>query len=118
MLDAAVWAGLTLPAVLTRIENGTWPGLASFYTRYRHPRTRRKALLADWAKALAYVTAQQARKPTQSLVRNSPTSGPPSHGGAPPNSDQDQQQRARVACPCILLDPSLDPSVLGSFCLD
>ena len=89
-----MWAGLTLPAVLARIENGTWPGLASFYTRYRHPRTRRKALLADWAKALAYVTAQQARKPTQSLVRNSPTSEPPSHGGAPPDFDQDQQ-RAR-----------------------
>ena len=94
VLDAAVWAGLTLPAVLARIENGTWPGLAAFYTRYRHPRTRRKALLADWPKALAYVTAQQAKKPTQSLVRNSPTSEPPSHGGAPPNSDQDQQ-RAR-----------------------
>ena len=89
-----MWAGLTLPAVLARIENGTWPGLASFYTRYRHPRTRRKALLADWAKALAYVTAQQARNPTQSLVRNSPTSEPPSHGGAPPHFDQDQQ-RAR-----------------------
>jgi hypothetical protein len=94
VLDAAVWAGLTLPAVLARIENGTWPGLASFYTRYRHPKTRRKALLADWTKALAYVTAQQARKPTQSLVRNSPTSEPPSHGGAPPDFDQDQQ-RAR-----------------------
>ena len=86
MLTAAVWAGLTLPAVLARIENGTWPGLASFYTRYRNPRTRRNALLADWHKALAYVTAQQARKPTQSLVRNSPTSEPPSHGGAPPTS--------------------------------
>jgi DNA-binding transcriptional ArsR family regulator len=94
VLTAAVWAGLTLPAVLARIGNGTWPGLASFYTRYRHPKTRRKALLADWAKALAYVTAQQVRNPTQSLVRNSPTSEPPSHGGAPSDSDQDQQ-RAR-----------------------
>ena len=65
VLDAAVWAGLTLPAVLARIENGTWPGLAAFYTRYRHPKTRRKALLADWRKALAYVTAQQAKKPTR-----------------------------------------------------
>ena len=89
---AAVWAGLTLPAVLARIENGTWPGLASFYTRYRNPGTRRKALLADWAKAVGYVAAQQARKPTQSLVRNSPTSEPPSHGGAPPTSDHDQQR--------------------------
>ena len=92
VLDAAVWAGLTLPAVLARIENGTWPGLAAFYTRYRHPKTRRKALLADWAKAVAYVSAQQARKTTQRLVRNSPTSEPPSHGGAPSVSNQDQQR--------------------------
>jgi hypothetical protein len=92
VLDAAVWAGLTLPAVLARIENGTWPGLSSFYTRYRHPRTRRTAILADWSKAIAYVTAQQAKKPRQTLVRNSPTSGPPSHGGVPIPIDQDQQR--------------------------
>lgn len=81
VLDAAVWAGLTLPAVLSRIENGTWPGLSAFYTRYRRPGTRRTAILADWSKAIAYVTAQQAKTPTQRLVRNSPTSGPSSHGG-------------------------------------
>jgi hypothetical protein len=92
VLTAAVWAGLTLPAVLARIENGTWPGLAAFYTRYLHPKTRRKALLADWSKATSYVTAQQVRNPTQGLVRNSPTSEPPPHGGAPSNSDQDQQR--------------------------
>jgi hypothetical protein len=97
VLDAAVWAGLTLPQVLGRIENGVWPGLAAFYTRYRHPKTRRKALLADWRKALAYVTAQQAKNPGQSLVRNSPTSGPPSHGGAPTITDQDQQRMRGTA---------------------
>jgi hypothetical protein len=80
-LDAVV-AGLTLKYNSGAV--GTWPGLASFYTRYRHPKTRRKALLADWSKAIAYVTAQQARKPAQSLVRNSPTSEPPSHGGHRP----------------------------------
>ena len=36
VLAAAVSAGLTLPQVLTRIDTGVWPGLASFYTRYRH----------------------------------------------------------------------------------
>jgi hypothetical protein len=92
VLDAAVWAGLTLPAVLARIENGTWPGLSAFYTRYRHPRTRRTAILADWRKAIAYVTAQRSRKSTQTLVRKSPTSGPPSHGGAPTIIDQDQHR--------------------------
>jgi hypothetical protein len=92
VLDAAVWAGLTLPAVLARIENGTWPGLSAFYTRYRRPGTRRTAILADWRKALAYVTDQQAKNPTQTLVRKSPTSEPPSHGGAPMTIDQDQQR--------------------------
>jgi len=38
VLDAAVWAGMDLPAVLARVENGTWPGLAAFCTRYRHPK--------------------------------------------------------------------------------
>ena len=28
-------------AVLARIENGNWPGLSAFYTRYRRPGTRR-----------------------------------------------------------------------------
>jgi len=92
VIDAAVWAGMELPAVLARVQNGTWPGLAAFYTRYRHPKTRRKALLGDWSKAVAYVTAQQAKKPTNTLVRNSPTSEPLSHGGAPPVTDQDQQR--------------------------
>lgn len=92
VLDAAVWAGLTLPAVLTRIENGTWPGLAALYARYRRPGTRRKAILADWRKALTFVTTQQSKKPTQDLVHNSPTSEPPSHGGAPTITDQDQQR--------------------------
>src|SRR4029079_5671906 len=64
----------------------------AFYTRYRNPKTRRTALLADWRKALAYVTAQQAKKTTQVLVRNSPTSEPPSHGGAPHTINQDQQR--------------------------
>ena len=92
VLDAAVWAGLTLPAVLARIENGTWPGLSAFYTRYRRPGTRRQAILADWRKAVSYVTAQQAKKPTQHLVHNSPTSEPPSHGGVPTITYQDQRR--------------------------
>ncbi len=96
VLDAAVWAGLTLPAVLSRLEGGTWPGLAAFYTRYRRPGTRSKAILADWRKAVAYVTAQQAKKPTASLVRKSPTSGPPSHGGHPPPTDEDHHDQRRM----------------------
>jgi len=86
VLDAAVWAGLTLPAVLARIETGSWPGLASFYTRYRHPRTRRKALLADWTKATAYVTAQQARNPRIALCIIPPQASHHHTEGHHPNS--------------------------------
>ena len=92
VLDAAVWAGLTLPAVLARIANGTWPGLTAFDTRYRHPNTRRRAVLADWRKAVSYVSAQQAKTPGDGFVRKSPTSQPPSHGGHPASLIQDQQR--------------------------
>jgi len=91
VLAAAVSAGLTLPQVLARIDTGVWPGLASFYTRYRHARTRRKALLADWRNAVAFIAARPEKNPTPSLVRKSPTSEPPTHGGAPEASNQDQQ---------------------------
>ena len=70
------------------------------------PEPAAKRILADWRKALAYVTAQQAKKPTQSLVRNSPTSEPPSHGGAPPIIDQDQQRTAGNAGR-VPMDPHL-----------
>jgi hypothetical protein len=91
VLASAVSAGLSLPQVLTRLETGVWPGLASFYTRYRHRSTRRKALLADWRKAVAFIAARPVKNPTPTLVRKSPTSQPPSHGGAPKESGHDQQ---------------------------
>jgi len=91
VLASAVSAGLSLPQVLARIDTGVWPGLASFYTRYRHRHTRRKALLADWRNAVTFIAARPVKNPTPSLVRKSPTSQPPSHGGAPSGSDQDQQ---------------------------
>ena len=93
VLDAAVWAGLTLPAVLARIENGTWPGLAAFYTRYRRPRNPPQSAPRRLAQSprLRHRPAGQETHPDR-LVRNSPTSEPPSHGGAPPTIDQDQQR--------------------------
>ncbi|HZM67681.1 MAG TPA: hypothetical protein VFC16_15425 [Nakamurella sp.] len=91
VLAAAVSAGLTLPQVLARIDTGVWPGLASFYTRYRHRRTRRKALLADWRNAVTFITGRPERNPRPDLVRKSPTSPPPTHGGAPNSWNQDQQ---------------------------
>ena len=37
VIASAVWAGLQFPDVVSRLHNGNWPGLASFYTRYRSP---------------------------------------------------------------------------------
>jgi hypothetical protein len=93
VLTAAVWAGLTLAGVAARVENGTWPGLASFYARYR-PGTRRKALAADWRNATTWVTTQQDKQHTADLVRKSPTSEPPPHGGHYP---QDQKREVPAA---------------------
>jgi hypothetical protein len=92
VLTAAVWAGLTLAAVAARVENGTWPGLASFYTRYR-PGTRRKAMVADWRKAQAWVAAHHDTQQTVPLVHKSPTSEPPPQGG---HLHQDQQDIDRA----------------------
>jgi len=64
VLAAAVSAGLNLPQVLARLETGVWPGLASFYTRYRHRNTRRKALLADWRNAVAFIAGRPEKNPT------------------------------------------------------
>ena len=93
VITAAVWAGLTLPHLIGRIEGGHWPGLASFYSRYRNPTTRRRALLADWRSALAWVTKQQATAQRMDYVRNSPTSQPTPHGGYPETSDRDRELR-------------------------
>ena len=65
-------AGLNLPQVLARLETGVWPGLASFYTRYRHRNTRRKALLADWRNAVAFIAGRPEKNPTPSLCVNPP----------------------------------------------
>ena len=59
VIASAVWAGMQLADVVSRLHNGAWPGLASFYTRYRSPGTRRKAVLGDWRNAVSWV--QKAR---------------------------------------------------------
>jgi hypothetical protein len=64
------------------------------YVSFRVPvgfHDARDLALADWRKALVYVTAQPAKKPTHHLVHNSPTSGLSSYGG-PAITDQDQQR--------------------------
>lgn len=55
--QAVLWAsaasGWRLVDVARRIEDGTWPGLASFYARYSAGH-RHKALSRDWQRALSF----------------------------------------------------------------
>lgn len=74
VLTSAVWAGLDLPAVTARVQGGAWPGLASFYARYRYEATKRKAMLCDWVKAVAWVQKARANNSVVRPVRISPTS--------------------------------------------
>ena len=79
VIASAVWAGLQFADVVARLHNGNWPGLASFYTRYRSPAARRKAVLADWRNAVAWVQKSKVNDTGVRSVRISPTSTPPTH---------------------------------------
>jgi len=79
VIASAVWAGMTFPDVIGRLHNGNWPGLASFYTRYRTAGTRRKAVLSDWKNAVSWVQKSKANDTGVRAVRISPTSAPTTH---------------------------------------
>ena len=79
VIASAVWAGLQLGDVIGRLHNGSWPGLASFYTRYRTAGTRRKAVLSDWKNAVTWVQKSKSNDTGVRSVRISPTSKPPTH---------------------------------------
>lgn len=55
VVTAAAAAGWSFAALATRVENGSWPGLAHFYNRYR-PGQRRTALVRDWRKSSLYLS--------------------------------------------------------------
>ena len=76
VLVSAAWAGMKLPEIIARVQGGAWPGLASFYGRYRYAAAKRKAMLGDWTKAVAWVQKAKANDTIVKLVRISPTSKP------------------------------------------
>jgi hypothetical protein len=78
VLVAAVEAGMQLTDVIVRIKRGIWPGLASFYTRYK-PRQRPVALRKDWERAVQFAARRRANEQRERSVRISPTSEPSSH---------------------------------------
>ncbi|WP_422759331.1 MarR family transcriptional regulator [Paenarthrobacter sp. C1] len=73
VLVAAAAAGLTLTDVQRRLLQGNWPGLASFYARYRAGH-RSKSLQRDWAKALRHIQKSRGEKRLDINARKSPTS--------------------------------------------
>lgn len=77
---SAVAAGLELRDVASRLVDGTWPGLAAMYARYR-PQSRHQALVRDWNSAARF---EKHRRETTGpgTVRVRPTREPETHGGA------------------------------------
>lgn len=76
VITACVRAGIPNRDVIRRVEAGTWPGLAGMYARYRHPR---KALLADWRKAQAWLTRQETKSVQSGTTSPQVTGGPAPH---------------------------------------
>jgi len=96
VLASAAWAGMQLTDVIGRVHSGAWPGLASFYARYRYETARRKAMLADWKNAVAWVQKAIANDTVVRPVRISPTSEPPTQR-AGRTSLRTQEQRSTAA---------------------
>ena len=73
VLVSAVSAGMALDEIQRRMSDGTWPGLAQFYTRYSAA-ARKPALHRDWISAVRYVGSvpkrSLSRKPTQAGLQH------------------------------------------------
>lgn len=76
---AAAAAGWRLADVARRLQDGTWPGLASFYARYA-PHACHTALARDWKSASDFEKRRRAAQQATS-VRVCTTSPHKSHGG-------------------------------------
>lgn len=74
---AAVAAGWALVDVARRLQDGTWPGLAAMYARYR-PDSRHGALVRDWQAAVQH-EKQRRSAAVSTAVRVGPTSRNQTH---------------------------------------
>src|SRR5690606_35214182 len=74
---AAVAAGWALVDVARRLQDGTWPGLAAMYARYR-PDSRHGALVRDWKAAVQH-EKQRRSAAGSTAVRVGPTSRNQTH---------------------------------------
>ena len=76
---AAVASGWAFGDVARRISDGTWPGLAALYARYRQGGAH-KALGRDWQAALKFEKRRRSEL-QESSVRVGPTREPKTHRG-------------------------------------
>ncbi|GAB3930668.1 hypothetical protein GCM10027613_51820 [Microlunatus endophyticus] len=65
VITGCVRAGWKLAQLISRIEDGRWPGLAAMYSRYGN-RHSRKAIVRDWNKAHSWLPPQK-QHPRNSL---------------------------------------------------
>ncbi|WP_460792833.1 hypothetical protein [Nocardioides maradonensis] len=72
VLWAAVASGWSFTDLVTRIENGTWPGMASFYAKYRDT-DRHRVLSREWRKAVDLEKRRRGER-EQARVRTTTTS--------------------------------------------
>jgi hypothetical protein len=80
VIAGAVAAGLTLTTVDRYMKQNVWPGLASFYARYRST-NRSKALQRDWAKAVSFLRERRHNGLTKNNDHKNPTSEPQTQPG-------------------------------------
>lgn len=85
VLWASVASGWAFVDVARRVSDGTWPGLASLYARYR-VNHRHQALARDWQRAVAFEGARRSRRSADDrdagLVHSRTTSPHQSQRGA------------------------------------
>ena len=90
VLVSAVSAGMALDEIQRRMSDGTWPGLAQFYTRYSAA-ARKPALHRDWISAVRYVGSVSKKKP----VQKTNTSEPTTQGGRVPGGEKSTSDEHR-----------------------
>lgn len=82
VVTSAAAAGYTATDIQRRVANGSWPGLAALYARYR-PGARAGAIARDHRKARTWLNRDTpAQQLSDHLVHKSHTSGQPSHRAA------------------------------------
>lgn len=92
---SAAASGWSFGDVARRIEDGTWPGLASLYARYS-PAARHQALVRDWRNAISFETRRRAAASGSEPVRERTTSKHQTQRGQVGRS-VDQQVRVWLA---------------------